>query len=129
MTLRCQCSWRSGVAFLSGGQSCELASARLNAMNIRFRSHSPWAVAFSFARAIQEPRGPPWRVSGHYGKDTPVVRGQGSLTDPDIKKVVEAGGVEPPSEKASNEETTCVATFYNLIRRLRARKIAPNQPD
>jgi fructose-bisphosphate aldolase class I len=44
-----------GVAFLSGGQSCELASARLNAMNVRFKSHLPWAVAFSFARAIQQP--------------------------------------------------------------------------
>jgi len=44
-----------GVAFLSGGQSCELASARLNAMNAAFRSHLPWAVAFSFARAIQQP--------------------------------------------------------------------------
>jgi len=44
-----------GVAFLSGGQSGELASARLNAMNIRFKSRLPWALAFSFARAIQQP--------------------------------------------------------------------------
>jgi fructose-bisphosphate aldolase class I len=44
-----------GVAFLSGGQSRELASARLNAMNARFRSRLPWGLAFSFARAIQEP--------------------------------------------------------------------------
>jgi fructose-bisphosphate aldolase class I len=44
-----------GVAFLSGGQSPELASARLNAMNLRFASRLPWAVAFSFARAIQQP--------------------------------------------------------------------------
>jgi fructose-bisphosphate aldolase class I len=44
-----------GVAFLSGGQSGELASARLNAMNTRFSSRLPWAVAFSFARAIQQP--------------------------------------------------------------------------
>ena len=44
-----------GIAFLSGGQSDELASARLNAMNVRFRSRLPWAVAFSFARAIQQP--------------------------------------------------------------------------
>ena len=44
-----------GIAFLSGGQSGELASARLNAMNVRFRSHLPWAVAFSFGRAIQQP--------------------------------------------------------------------------
>jgi fructose-bisphosphate aldolase class I len=44
-----------GIAFLSGGQSCELASARLNAMNVRFKSRVPWALAFSFARAIQQP--------------------------------------------------------------------------
>jgi len=44
-----------GIAFLSGGQSAELASARLNAMNVRFKSRMPWALAFSFARAIQQP--------------------------------------------------------------------------
>ena len=44
-----------GIAFLSGGQSAELASARLNAMNMRFKSRLPWALAFSFARAIQQP--------------------------------------------------------------------------
>jgi fructose-bisphosphate aldolase class I len=44
-----------GIAFLSGGQSAELASARLNAMNFRFKSQLTWALAFSFARAIQQP--------------------------------------------------------------------------
>jgi fructose-bisphosphate aldolase, class I len=47
-----------GIAFLSGGQSGELASARLSAMNARSNprhSKLPWAVAFSFARAIQQP--------------------------------------------------------------------------
>ena len=44
-----------GIAFLSGGQSAELASARLNAMNVRFTSRAPWALLFSFARAIQQP--------------------------------------------------------------------------
>jgi fructose-bisphosphate aldolase class I len=44
-----------GVAFLSGGQSCELASERLNAMNLTFKSRLPWPLAFSFARAIQQP--------------------------------------------------------------------------
>ena len=47
-----------GIAFLSGGQSSELASARLNAMNLRFKgpgSRAPWALSFSFARAIQQP--------------------------------------------------------------------------
>ncbi len=42
-----------GIAFLSGGQSSEPASARLNAMNIRFKA--PWALTFSFGRAIQQP--------------------------------------------------------------------------
>jgi triosephosphate isomerase len=50
-----------GIAFLSGGQSGELASARLNAMNARFKSHLPWALAFSFARAIQQPALEIWR--------------------------------------------------------------------
>ncbi len=39
-----------GIAFLSGGQSGEIASARLNAMNARFKAGVPWALAFSFAR-------------------------------------------------------------------------------
>jgi fructose-bisphosphate aldolase, class I len=44
-----------GIAFLSGGQSAELASTRLNAMNIRFKSRAPWALSFSFGRALQQP--------------------------------------------------------------------------
>ncbi len=44
-----------GIAFLSGGQSPELASARLNAMNIRFKNKLPWELTFSFGRAIQQP--------------------------------------------------------------------------
>ena len=44
-----------GIAFLSGGQSAELASARLNAMNVRYKDNLPWELSFSFARAIQQP--------------------------------------------------------------------------
>jgi fructose-bisphosphate aldolase class I len=50
-----------GIAFLSGGQPSELASARLNAMNDRFKTRAPWALAFSFARAIQQPALEIWR--------------------------------------------------------------------
>ena len=50
-----------GIAFLSGGQSAELASARLNAMNVRYKARAPWALAFSFARAIQQPALEIWR--------------------------------------------------------------------
>jgi fructose-bisphosphate aldolase class I len=52
-----------GVAFLSGGQAAELASARLNGMNVRFKSRLPWPLAFSFARAIQQPALEIWQ--GH----------------------------------------------------------------
>jgi len=63
-----QCLLRSvpaavpGIAFLSGGQSGEMASARLNAMHIRSGASAPpdararpWPLTFSFARAIQYP--------------------------------------------------------------------------
>jgi fructose-bisphosphate aldolase class I len=50
-----------GVVFLSGGQSPELASARLNAMNAHFKISAPWAIAFSFARAIQQPALELWK--------------------------------------------------------------------
>ncbi len=63
-----------GVAFLSGGQSYELASARLNAINARFKGSLPWAVAFSFARAIQQPALEIWS-----GKEANVVAAQQAL--------------------------------------------------
>jgi fructose-bisphosphate aldolase class I len=49
------------IAFLSGGQSAELASSRLNTMNVRFKSRLPWTVAFSYARAIQQPALELWK--------------------------------------------------------------------
>ncbi len=54
------------IAFLSGGQSGELASARLNAMNVQFKSRLPWALAFSFARAIQQPALEIWHGQESY---------------------------------------------------------------
>jgi len=63
-----------GIAFLSGGQSSELASARLNAMNFRFKSQLPWELAFSFARAIQQPAMEIWA-----GKETNVTEAQEAL--------------------------------------------------
>ncbi len=60
-----------GIAFLSGGQSYELASARLNAMNLRFRSRAPWALTFSFGRAIQQPALERWQ-----GKESNVLAAQ-----------------------------------------------------
>lgn len=51
------------IAFLSGGQSPEQASAHLDAMHARFRERLPWIVTFSFARAIQDPAMAAW--GGH----------------------------------------------------------------
>lgn len=51
------------VAFLSGGQSPLMATARLNAMHDSARQH-PWPLTFSFGRAIQEPALAQWRGRG-----------------------------------------------------------------
>jgi fructose-bisphosphate aldolase class I len=63
-----------GIAFLSGGQSPELASARLNAMNARFKARIPWALTFSFSRAIQQPALEIW-----HGDETMVKAAQQEL--------------------------------------------------
>lgn len=63
-----------GVAFLSGGQPAELASARLNAMNARHKSRLPWVVTFSFARAIQQPALEIWK-----GHPSQVLKAQEAL--------------------------------------------------
>jgi fructose-bisphosphate aldolase class I len=62
------------IVFLSGGQSPELASARLNAMNLRFKSRLPWAVSFSFSRAIQQPALEIWK-----GQEANVLAAQQAL--------------------------------------------------
>ncbi len=53
--LRCVPAAVGGIAFLSGGQSPEDASAHLNAIHTNFKNRLPWIVSFSFARAIQQP--------------------------------------------------------------------------
>ena len=63
-----------GVAFLSGGQTGEQASARLSAMNSRFKGRLPWALTYSFARAIQSPSMDIW-----HGEDANVPAAQKAL--------------------------------------------------
>jgi fructose-bisphosphate aldolase, class I len=48
-----------GIVFLSGGQSAEVATAHLNAMNAM--GDHPWQLSFSFARALQGPALETWR--------------------------------------------------------------------
>ncbi len=52
-----------GIAFLSGGQSSEMATAHLNAMNRL--GGGPWELSFSYGRALQEKTLQTWQ-----GKET-----------------------------------------------------------
>ncbi|HXT01277.1 MAG TPA: class I fructose-bisphosphate aldolase [Elusimicrobiota bacterium] len=63
-----------GVAFLSGGQAPQLACERLSAMNSAFSGRLPWALTFSFSRALQEPVLADWK-----GKDSGVEAAQTAL--------------------------------------------------
>ncbi|WP_435099684.1 class I fructose-bisphosphate aldolase [Arhodomonas sp. AD133] len=47
------------IAFLSGGQTPAEATANLSAMNAR--GPAPWALTFSYGRALQEPAQKAWR--------------------------------------------------------------------
>jgi fructose-bisphosphate aldolase, class I len=62
-----------GIAFLSGGQSDELATAHLDAMNRL--GPLPWALSFSYGRALQQPSLKAWR-----GAAGNVAAGQAALT-------------------------------------------------
>ena len=63
-----------GIMFLSGGQSAELASARLCAMNKRFKGQLPWDLSFSYGRAIQQPALEIWQ-----GKEQHLLEAQQAL--------------------------------------------------
>ena len=49
-----------GIAFLSGGQSDEDATAHLNKMNQMLDENKPWNLSFSYGRALQQPALKTW---------------------------------------------------------------------
>ena len=49
-----------GIAFLSGGQSDEDATAHLNKMNQILDENKPWNLSFSYGRALQQPALKTW---------------------------------------------------------------------
>ena len=57
---RCVPSAVPGIAFLSGGQSDEDATAHLNKMNQLLGPHSPWNLTYSYGRALQAPALKAW---------------------------------------------------------------------
>jgi fructose-bisphosphate aldolase, class I len=60
-----------GIAFLSGGQTDEQATAHLNTMNANKSGNFPWRVTFSYARAIQQLALEYW-----HGDDTNILGAQ-----------------------------------------------------
>lgn len=52
-----------GIVFLSGGQSDEVATAHLNAMNKMFAGKLPWPLSFSYGRALQHASLHAWKGS------------------------------------------------------------------
>jgi fructose-bisphosphate aldolase class I len=56
-----------GIAFLSGGQAPEVATAHLHAMN-RLGPH-PWQLTFSYGRALQDPALAAWAADGGAGTE------------------------------------------------------------
>lgn len=63
-----------GIAFLSGGQSPQLASERLNRMHTQFGEVMPWVLTYSFSRAVQQPALELWN-----GKDENIAAAQQAL--------------------------------------------------
>src|SRR3984957_3809723 len=84
-----------GIAFLSGGQSPELATARLNAMHVLYGKLLPWALTFSYSRAIQDPVLDYWR-----GKEENVKKAQQILHERIVMcSLARKGEYTPEKEK------------------------------
>ena len=87
-----------GIAFLSGGQSGELASARLNAMNVKATlpsSRLSWSLTFSYGRALQQPALSIW-----HGEERNVARAQRALLHrAKCNKAALAGGYRAAMEQ------------------------------
>ena len=65
-----------GITFLSGGQSEESASLNLNAMNQISNAPRPWALTFSYGRALQQSVLKAWQ-----GKQENVAAAQAALLE------------------------------------------------
>ncbi|SRR5579883_237284 len=86
-----------GCAFLSGGQSDELATAHLNAMNRLFKDELPWALTFSYGRALQQAAMQTWR-----GQDATVAAAQKELYHrAKLNSAASLGQYQPDMEKVA----------------------------
>ena len=84
-----------GIAFLSGGQSDEDATAHLNAMNANY--DLPWALTFSYGRALQAAPQKAWG-----GKPENVAAAQAAFTHrAKMNGLASTGDWKPELEKQS----------------------------
>ena len=85
-----------GIVFLSGGQSDELATAHLNAMN-KLGPH-PWELSFSYGRALQAPALKAWK-----GESANVDAGRDAfLHRAKLNSAARSGTYTPDMEKAAS---------------------------
>jgi fructose-bisphosphate aldolase class I len=85
-----------GIVFLSGGQSDELATAHLDAMNKR--GPHPWQLSFSYGRALQAPALKAWKgeaANAEAGAAAFVHRAR-------LNSAARSGDYSPKLEKAAN---------------------------
>jgi fructose-bisphosphate aldolase class I len=84
-----------GIVFLSGGQSDELATAHLNAMNQL--GDLPWQLSFSYGRALQAPALTAWK-----GETANVDAGRNAfLHRAKLNSAARSGSYTPDMEKAA----------------------------
>jgi fructose-bisphosphate aldolase class I len=100
--LRCVPAAVPGIAFLSGGQPAELATARLSEMENANHGKLPWALTFSFSRATQQPALEYWR-----GKDTHVPDAQKLLVRRAALNSAARLGCYKPEMEAMNNGGPC----------------------
>jgi fructose-bisphosphate aldolase class I len=82
-----------GIVFLSGGQSDELATAHLNAMNAM--GPHPWELSFSYGRALQSPALKAWA-----GEESNVPAGQAAFAHrAKMNGLARSGSYSPEMEK------------------------------
>ncbi|MBW4696113.1 MAG: fructose-bisphosphate aldolase class I [Lyngbya sp. HA4199-MV5] len=86
-----------GCAFLSGGQSDELATAHLSSMNSLFKEQLPWTLTFSYGRALQQAAMQTWN-----GQDTNVPAAQRELYHrAKLNSAAALGQYQPEMEKVA----------------------------
>ena len=84
-----------GVAFLSGGQSAEVATAHLNAMSKM--GPLPWSLSFSYGRALQDPALATWK-----GQDANIDDAQKALYHRvRLNGIARSGEYTPEMEEAA----------------------------